>query len=318
MHHARAQNLQPARIFAQPATGAAAEHAVHIHLDAWLGEGEVGLAEANLPPRAVHLVGEVEQRALEVAEGDIVADGQTLHLIEHHFGARRHIFFAETFARQDDAHRLRRVVAHGVNLAWAGVRAQNDIFLLCEEGVLHLARRVVGREVEQPEVIIVSLHLRRVVNLETHLAQDGHDLSHRLVGGVQLADLWPASRQGHVDALGSQRGIHLDLGHGSLALLQRSFQHHFDLVGSLADQRALLGSQLAHPAQDGRHLAFAAQIVGVPRLGRRRGVRLRQRSQRILLKLGEFLHQVCHQSTCFLRILQAQRIALSSDPMAVL
>src|SRR5205807_8277532 len=48
MYHAGAHDLQPARLLAQPAALAAADDAVHVHLDRRLGEREVAGANTHL------------------------------------------------------------------------------------------------------------------------------------------------------------------------------------------------------------------------------------------------------------------------------
>ena len=58
-------------MLADPAAIAAAQDTVNVHLDTWLGEREIGFAEANTPPFTIHLVGKVEQHAFEIAKGDI-------------------------------------------------------------------------------------------------------------------------------------------------------------------------------------------------------------------------------------------------------
>src|SRR5947209_13118721 len=46
MDHAGSHDLEPAGLFADAASLAAADGAAHVYFDAWLGEGEVALAEA--------------------------------------------------------------------------------------------------------------------------------------------------------------------------------------------------------------------------------------------------------------------------------
>ena len=137
-------------------------------------------------------------------EGDVATDGQPLDLIEHHLGARGHILVAIALAGQDHADRLGRILAHGVDLAGAGMRAQDHIRIGGEEGILHLARRMAGREVEQLEVVLVRLDFGRVEDLEAHLDQNVDDLADGNGGGMQLADGDRPPRQRDVDAFGAQ------------------------------------------------------------------------------------------------------------------
>src|SRR5579864_8654465 len=99
MDHAGAQDLEPAALLAQHAAGAAAEDAADVHLDAGLGEREVALAEAQLPARSEHLLGEGDEDPLEVAEGDALADRDALDLVEHPLRAGGHLLVAIGLAR---------------------------------------------------------------------------------------------------------------------------------------------------------------------------------------------------------------------------
>src|SRR4029434_193574 len=69
MHHARAQDLEPAALLAEPATGAAADEAQHVHLGRRLREREERRPEAD--PRAwpEHLAREQLERALQIRHG---------------------------------------------------------------------------------------------------------------------------------------------------------------------------------------------------------------------------------------------------------
>ena len=91
VHHAGAQNLQPASVFTDAAAGAPHKDAVHVNLDARLREGKYDLRKRILRPSPLHLVGEIEQRALWVAEGDVVTDGKALRPGRTSSPRRRHI-----------------------------------------------------------------------------------------------------------------------------------------------------------------------------------------------------------------------------------
>ena len=56
-----------------------------------------------------------------------------------------------------------------------------------EEGVVHLPRRMLRREVERGEVVEVVLDVGPFGDRETHLREDGDHLVHRAEGGVERA-----------------------------------------------------------------------------------------------------------------------------------
>src|SRR5579883_3474406 len=102
MNHAGAHDLQPARPLAHAAPLAAADDAIHVHLDARLGEREVAGADANPPFLAEQPAGEGADRALEVGHRDPVADSQALDLVEHDLATGGDRLIAVAHARQDD------------------------------------------------------------------------------------------------------------------------------------------------------------------------------------------------------------------------
>ena len=123
--------------------------------------------------RAEERVQEGLDRALQVAQGDALADHQALDLLEH----RRVgdvVVAAEHLARADDAHLGRvRVLEHVADLRGGGVGAQQQAARAREvEGVLHVARRVVGRHVERLEAVVVVLDLGAVEDLVAHRHED--------------------------------------------------------------------------------------------------------------------------------------------------
>src|SRR6185295_4052104 len=108
--HARAEDLQPAGILADPAALPAAEEALDVELDARLSKGEVARPEAHTRALAIQSLSERCQRALQIGKGDVLAHRQALDLMEHHLRARGHLLIAIDLARQDHPHRPGRIV----------------------------------------------------------------------------------------------------------------------------------------------------------------------------------------------------------------
>ena len=76
---------------------------------------------------------------------------------------------------------------HGADLHGRGVRAQ-DAPALDEEGVLHVARGVVGRRVERVEVVPLGLDPRARAHLEAEAEEDLLDLAAHERERVQRAE----------------------------------------------------------------------------------------------------------------------------------
>ena len=144
------------------------------------------------------------------------------------------------------------------------------------EGVPQVARRVVGRDVEQLEVQLVGLDLGRLEVDEAELAQDARDLALRLDQRVQRAARQRPAGQRDVGSLARQANLDGDLveapaarGDGRLELLA-------DWVGHGADLWPVLAGQSADAAEQLAQLTVAAQVR---RLDAHRARRGRQRAR---------------------------------------
>ena len=78
-----------------------------------------------------------------------------------------------------------------------------------EEGVVHLARRMAGREVESGEVVIVGLDVRAFGHREAHIGEDRGDLVHDLADRMDAPTRFRrlTHRQGDVDPLRREAGF---------------------------------------------------------------------------------------------------------------
>ena len=92
-------------------------------LDARLGEREEVRAQADLAVVAEDGAGEREQRALEVAERDVLVDREALDLVE--LRRVRRVVVAPVGAAGDDDVQRRRLQLHRAHLHRRGVRAQD-------------------------------------------------------------------------------------------------------------------------------------------------------------------------------------------------
>ena len=107
-----------------------------------------------------HLFGEEEQGLFQVGERDIPVDIEAFHLVEHAVRAGRDGLVAEHPAGTDGPDRG-FLVFHHPNLNRGGVGAEKDIGILHDkEGILHIAGRVLRREVQGGEDMPVVLDFR--------------------------------------------------------------------------------------------------------------------------------------------------------------
>ena len=128
-----------------------------------------------------------------------------------------------------------------------GVRAQQDLPAHVE-GVLHVARGMVLRDVERLEVVVVELDLGALGHREAHAGEHVHDLVVHPRQGMEAPGDDAAARERQIGPIGGQPGppleavqdhppaleLRLDLGLGQVGLAP----HHRPVGGRQAGQGA--------------------------------------------------------------------------------
>ena len=135
-----------------------------------------------------------------------LVDHQPLDLVEH--GRVGHVVVAAVgAARRDDPVR-RRLGLHVANLHRRGVGPEQHALARLVgteiEGVVHLPRRVLGRDVERREIVEVVLDVGPFDDPEAHVGEDRDQLVQHLADGMNGADRLRARRQGDVHPLGRE------------------------------------------------------------------------------------------------------------------
>lgn len=126
--------------------------------------------------RAKQFACKVKQRLLQVGKRHIFIDVKSLNLMEEAVGARRDSLVAVYASGTDDAD-WRLLRRHHACLHRRCVRAEQHVRrTLDEECVLHVARRMVGSEVQSREHVPVVLHFRTVGNRESETREDRDNL----------------------------------------------------------------------------------------------------------------------------------------------
>ena len=277
MNHAAAEDFQPI-IAAVDHQVAVLFGAADVHLRRGFGEGKIARAKPHRQFINAEVgAAELDQRSLEMAHMGGLVDHQPLDLVEHR-AVGGVIVGAKGAARRDDAQR-RGDVFHVANLHRRGMGAQHGPGRAWRgggqiKGVMVLAGRVPGRNVESLEVVKVVLDMRPLRHGEAHLAKDRHQFFHGLADRVDSADRGRTGGQGHIDAFGLQLRLQLGGLQRGLALLNRLGHHLLELVDRLAGFLARLGIQLAQVLHLGGDPALLAQRRD-PRFVQRRRCRCR-------------------------------------------
>ncbi len=237
--HAAATELEPR------AVGAA-----DVELGRRLREREVGRSQPRREVAAEERLGECVEGSGQVGEGDVPIDHQALDLVEHrHVGGVGGVLAVHA-TRHDHVDRwwLR---GHHPHLHGGGVGPQHrraGLPHLHVQRVVHVARGVVGREVECPEVVPVGLDLRPLRDREAHADEHVLELLHGLRDQVEVTGAPPGRHLREVEPLArdlKSAGLGLELGPaGGQGRLQRMAGPVDRGTGGLA----LLGLEAAEPA----------------------------------------------------------------------
>ena len=166
-------------------------------------------------------------------------------------------------AGDDDPHR-RPDLLHHTRLHGRGVGAQQNLarpdLVTDVEGIPHVPRGVVRRDVQQLEVIAVPLDLGTFHCPEAQRREHAPDFTENPGQGMQRAQPNGIARHGDVHPLSGGLGG----AQGLQARLQGLLQLRLGCVGGLAGGPALLRWELADGAQQPGQLAAAAEVPYAP------------------------------------------------------
>ena len=258
MHHAAAHHFQPAGLLAHAAALAGTHHALHVDFGRRLGEGEERRTETHAQRFFEEHPEEFLDGALEVGEADVLVDQQAFDLMEHRRVSDIGVAAIDTAGADDADRRLLRF--HGAYLNRRGVGTQQHVRVEIE-GVVHRPRRVVARDIERLEVVVVVFDFRPLGHAVADMGEELLDTLKRAGDRVQTTGSLATTRQGHVDTLGGQLL-------GEQGLLKHGFagiQGVLHLILGSIDQGAslwaLFGRQLAQSLHQGGQFAFLAKVL---------------------------------------------------------
>jgi hypothetical protein len=118
---------------------------------------------------------------------------------------------------------------------------------------------MVGRDVEQLEVVGVGLDLGALEHLEPEGVQDLAHVPHEREGRMQVTHRHRTAGRRHVDGVGCQRRLEVIAAQRLQPLPDRRLQLATQLVRAPADRRALVGRNGSQPAQERRQPAGPAE-----------------------------------------------------------
>ncbi|MNY24408.1 hypothetical protein D3C86_1581200 [compost metagenome] len=176
------------------------------------------------------------QRALQVSEADVFVDNQAFHLMEH-WGVRLIIVVTVNAARRNNTD-WRLLVLHGADLHARSLGTQQTRGVE-PEGIVIGTRRVVSRNVQRVEVMIVVFNLRPGLNGETQFAEESFDTVDGTGDRMQPTVFHTTARQGNVDGFCCQSLVQRSRFQRIFTRVQRILHCLFCLVDYRACCRAI-------------------------------------------------------------------------------
>src|SRR5215212_2415373 len=232
--HPRTAHLQPAGVAACATALATADPARYVRLDGRLREREVVRSEPDRAVLAEERAHDVQQRPLEVGEGDAAIDRKPFELVEDRVVRRVDRVSAVAAADRDHVDR-RLALLHFVDLRRRRLRAKHDVAVQ-EERRARRASVVPRRKLELVEVVLGRLDLAVVTDVIAEPEERVLDLPPDLRDRVEVATRKPLAGKRDVDRL-VQRLRAGGAPEGRLLALERSFDraaHSVQLDARLA------------------------------------------------------------------------------------
>jgi hypothetical protein len=164
--------------------------------------------------------------------------------------------------RADDRER-RLVGAHLADLHVAGVRAQEHA-RPGPEAVLHVGRRVIRREGELREVVLLQLDLRPADDQEAEIPEDREQVGANLRDRVHVAAVeLEATGQRQIEGPGSELRFTGGSREGSQPVGERDLHLFLESVDARPDRRAIRARDVTHERQHRGEITLLAKDLGV-------------------------------------------------------
>ena len=236
MHHPAAQHFQPFTVFTHD-----------VHFCRRFGKREVGRTEANLQIFLKEVTQEVVQRAFQVGKADVGINNQTFHLMEHRRVSLVVVVTINT-ARRDDTNRW-LLGFHGADLYARGLGTQ-QAGSVKPESVVVSARRVVTRNVQSIEVMIIVFDFRPGCHGKAKLTEETFDTVDGTGNRMQTAVFNATTWQRDINRFRRQTRIQCSAFQFRFTRIQRLLNLLFRFVDNRTSCRTLFWRQLTQ----GRHL----------------------------------------------------------------
>ena len=215
--------------------------------------------EADAGRFAEHPLSKGGKRALQVAHRDAFVHNQPLQLMEQRRVRCVQRIGTVNATGGDDANR-RFGVLHRADLDRRGLRTEQNV-VGDIKGVLRVTRRMVFRNVQRLEVVVIQFHLGSFDNREAHSDEDVLQLPLHLGQRMDVSVRNRGGRHGDVQFFCLQAMFQRFCLRIPGALCNGFFDGRANLVCQLPDLRAFFGRERTHAAQHGGQLSLFAKIA---------------------------------------------------------
>ena len=254
MHHAAAEDLDPALALAEPAALATAFEAGDIHLCGRLREREMVRTEFGFRPLAKQFFGKYIQSPLQIGKCYPLVDHKPLDLVEGRRMGRIHFIRAENTPRRDHADRQLSLFHNpGLNRRCLSPEKYvvRDI-----EGILLILCGMVGRDIQLGEIVLVILDFRSFNHLVSHSDKDPFHIFKGNRIRMAVADALFFRGKGYVDGLAAKPPVEFLLLKSPALLLYHFLDDVARFIDVFANLRPLLGRHILHRFEDRRQGAL--------------------------------------------------------------
>ena len=143
-----------------------------------------------------------------------------------------------------------------MDLDCRGLGTQNNVVRNIER-ILHVAGRVLGRQVQRFEIVVVCFDFGAAFDIKAQLFENRTDFFHGKGDGVSCTFPWMAARQSGIETF--DKGLLGEVLEGFLACFKQGGELFLDPVCNLACLGALFRSKRGQFAHDGGKLTLAAK-----------------------------------------------------------
>src|SRR5690606_1102640 len=236
MNHSAPHHLKPPGVFAHAAALAMTLGTLNVYLSGRLSERKIGRAETNRNVRLKECFKELIYCPSSIRKTDVFINHQAFYLMEHRCMCE--IRIAAVYPpRTNDADR-RLLILHSAYLDRRGVCTQYMI-VIDIKGIVHRPGRVMRRNIEGAEVVVIIFYLGTHFHAVTYRCEDFLNTLQCTGDRMQATGMLPSSGQRDIHHLIGQFCRYLCLLQSRFTLSNSLLDFIFGLIDFCSSRRTL-------------------------------------------------------------------------------